>query len=236
LRHFLLIAVLFAGCSVTAKPRLLVVTATAGFRHDSIATAETVVERLANARGIEVVFARDEAAMLQRLTARELQSISAVCFINTTGELPASAREALLTWIAAGGTFVGFHAASDTWHFSPEYIAMVGAEFESHPDQSTVTIDVVDPTHKATRGLTTPLVIFEEIYSFKNFTPSDVKPLLMLRDGHPLAWEKTFGAGRVFYSALGHREDIWLAGWFARHVDGAISWSIEREKRRVVRH
>ena len=236
MRLLLLLAVFFAGCSVTARPRLLVVTATAGFRHESIGTAESVVERLANARGIEVVFARDEAAMIQRLTARELQSISAVFFLNTTGELPSSARDALLAWIHAGGTFAGFHAASDTWHASPQYIAMIGAEFESHPDQATVTIDVVDPAHKATRGLSTPLVIFEEIYSFKNFSPSEVKPLLVLRDGHPLAWEKTFGAGRVFYSALGHREDIWLAEWFARHVDGAISWSVEREKRRAARH
>jgi hypothetical protein len=236
LRLFVLLAVLFAGCSVTARPRLLVVTATAGFRHDSIGAAETVIERLANARGIEVVFARDEAAMIRHLTARELQSISAVFFVNTTGELPSSARDALLAWVAAGGTFAGFHSAADTWHSSPPYISMLGAEFESHPDQSEVVIDIVDPAHKSTRTLTSPLVIFEEIYVFRNFTPSAVRPLLVLRDGHPLAWEKSFGRGRVFYSALGHREDIWLADWFGRHVDGTISWSMEREKRRTVRH
>lgn len=236
MRLFVLLAVLVAGCSVTARPRLLVVTATAGFRHDSIATAEMVIERLATARGVDVLYARDESEMRTRLTARELQSISAVFFVNTTGELPATTREALLTWIRGGGTFAGFHSATDTWHASPEYISMIGAEFESHPDPSEVVIDVVDPTHKATRTLVTPLVIFEEIYRFKNFTPSEVKPLLVLRGGHPLAWEKTFGEGRVFYSALGHREDIWLAEWFGRHVDGAISWSIERKKRRVIRH
>lgn len=236
MRFFVLLAVFLAGCSLTARPRLLVVTATAGFRHDSIGAAEEVMERLAGGHDLEIYFARDEAAMLSRLTARELQSFHAVFFINTTGELPAAARDALLTWIAGGGNFVGFHAASDTWHSSPEYISMLGAEFESHPDQSEVVIDVVDPTHKTTRELPRPLVILEEIYQFKNFSASEVKPLLALRGGHPLAWEKRYGNGRVFYSALGHREDIWLSEWFERHVDGAISWSLERNKRRVVRH
>lgn len=142
MRFLVLLAVLFAGCSVTARPRLLVVTATAGFRHDSIPTAEQVIERLANARGLDIVFVRDEEAMLRHLTARELQSVSAVLFVNTTGELPAAARESLLTWIRNGGTFAGFHAAADTWHSSSEYVSMLGAEFDHHPEPFEATIDI----------------------------------------------------------------------------------------------
>jgi len=53
-----------------------------------------------------------------------------------------------------------------------------------------------------------------------------------------LAWEKTFGRGRVLYTALGHREDVWLSEWFRTHLSGIVSWSVlpHNAKRRAVRH
>ena len=58
--------------------------------------------------------------------------------------------------------------------------------------------------------------VFDEIYQFKNFERSQVHGLLSL-DRHPndktpgdypVAWTKPFGRGRVFYTSLGHRDDV----------------------------
>jgi hypothetical protein len=47
---------------------------------------------------------------------------------------------------------------------------------------------------------------------------------------YPQAWTRTFGQGRVFYTALGHREDIWAHdAVFRAHVVGGIRWALGLE-------
>jgi len=217
---------------------LLVVTATAGFRHDSIPTAEEVIARLAPRLGASVSYARTEEEMARALTADALRGVDVVLFVNTTGELAVPSRDDLLRWIAAGGSFVGVHSATDTWHDWPAYIDMIGGEFESHPAQYVAHIVVVDAAHPATASLESPHAMLEEIYVLKNFDPARVRPLVSV-DDRPLAWCKPYGAGRVFYTALGHRIDVWESEWFARHLAGAITWALrldEAPRRRAVAH
>jgi type 1 glutamine amidotransferase len=217
---------------------ILVVTATAGFRHDSIPTAEDVIARLAPRLGASVVFARSEEETAGALNAQALRGVQVVMFVNTTGELDVPSRDDLLQWIAGGGSFVGVHSASDTWHDWPAYADMLGGEFESHPDQYVARIDVLDPEHPATAPLQSPHSMLEEIYTLKNFDAARVRPLLAT-DGRVIAWSKSYGGGRVFYTALGHRIDVWQSEWFANHIIGAMSWALRRDelpRRRAVGH
>ena len=108
---------------------IVVVTATAGFRHDSIETAEQVIAEIAAQHQYDVAFARTEEEMMQRLTPDALRTTDVVIFANTTGEIATPTRATLLQWVANGGSFIGAHSASDTWHESPEYIDMLGGEF-----------------------------------------------------------------------------------------------------------
>jgi hypothetical protein len=41
-----------------------------------------------------------------------------------------------------------------------------------------------------------------------------------------LAWFKSYGQGRVFYTALGHREDVWESATYQAHLLGAIRWAL----------
>jgi hypothetical protein len=225
--------------SMMAADRLVVVTATAGFRHDSIETAEQVIAGIAaRTRWFEVVFARDEDEMATMLSADSLRAAKLVMFVNTTGELQLPSRSALLDWIAGGGSFMGVHSASDTWHEWPEYIAMLGGEFDHHPDQTTRTIFVDDAGQLATAALPAPHDLLEEFYIFRNFDRARVAMLLSLRtdpeDGQPgffpLAWTRAYGSGRVLYTALGHRADVWTNPWFQQHLTGAIAWGLRRDQ------
>jgi hypothetical protein len=40
----------------------------------------------------------------------------------------------------------------------------------------------------------------------------------------PLAWTRQHGAGRVFYTALGHRDELWMDDAYQRHVLGGLQW------------
>src|SRR5262249_41507864 len=58
---------------------------------------------------------------------------------------------------------------------------------------------------------------------------SDV-PSIKKGSDYPQAWSRSFGRGRVFYTALGHREDIWgVDPVFRAHVLGGIRWALRLE-------
>ena len=230
-----------------AADRVLIVTHTSGFRHeDSIEAAEQVFADIAaRTRWFEPVFARNEEEAVSRLSESALRNVRLVIFANTTGEIAVPSRAALLDWVASGGAFIGVHSASDTWHDSPEYIAMLGGEFESHPAETVASVVVDDPNHLATKDLESPHSLFEEIYLFKNFSLDRVNMLLSLRNHpehgtagfFPLAWHREHGRGRVLYTALGHREETWTSDWFQQHLTGAIAWGLRRDsalRRRAV--
>ena len=43
---------------------------------------------------------------------------------------------------------------------------------------------------------------------------------------YALAWTKTYGRGRVVYTALGHEPAVWADGRFQEHLLGAIRWAL----------
>ena len=154
-----------------------------------------------------------------KLSPESLKQYDAVIFNSTTGELPLPDREGFLAWIRSGKAFIGLHSASDTFHQWPAYLEMLGGEFDVHGAQLSVDCINADPNHPATRMLGPVFKIpREEIYQFKNYNRANVHELLVLdkrptidnpQPGHyPVAWCRKYGEGRVFYTALGHREDI----------------------------
>jgi uncharacterized protein len=219
-----------------AAPRVLVVTHTEGFRHSSIPVAEATIDQLGRTSGVFTTsFCRTAADVRSMLTTTGLASVDAVVFANTTGNIGIPDLNAFLAWIASGHGFAGFHSASDTYHDSPAYLDMLGNEFETHGDQAEVDAVVEASAHPAVAHLGARYRVFDEIYRFTRNNRSSVTPLLTLdrfpRDGLPnagepgdlpLAWMKSHGTGRVFYTALGHRDELWRDTRFQQHVLGGI--------------
>ena len=75
---------------------------------------------------------------------------------------------------------------------------------------------------------------FDEIYEFQNFDSAGVHLLLALENHpqtgapgqFPLAWTNQLGDGRVFYTALGHREEVYQNPLFRDHLAGGIRWAL----------
>ena len=95
--------------------------------------------------------------------------------------------------------------------------------------------------------------VHDEIYLLKSYTNSTVHELLKLDQEpnkktpgeFPIAWCKQFGKGRIFYTSLGHREDMWdantpekfkrenskeIAAAYQKHILGGILWALGLEK------
>ena len=187
---------------------------------------------------------------LLKLSPESLKNYDAVAFVSTTGELPIPDPQGLLDWIKAGHAFIGIHAASDTFHRWPAYIDMLGGEFDHHGQQVSIECLNEDPQHPANASLgKTWAITQEEVYQFKKYSPTNVHELLILDKqpqppfpaGHfPVSWSKPYGNGKVFYTSIGHREDIIdadpnmtgrinsveISKAYQSHILGGIQWAL----------
>ena len=180
-----------------------------------------------------------KAVLAEKMSAEALKNYDLVIFANTTGDLPLPDKEAFLDWLKSGKAFVGMHSCSDTFHGWPAYIQMLGGEFAGHGAQVGVECLVQDPKHPSTKALGECYCIQEEeMYLIKNYNPATVHELLVLDKhpnkkkelGHfPVSWCKEYGQGKVFYTTLGHREDVWENSRYEKHILGGIKWALGLE-------
>lgn len=235
-RLFTFAALLLALTAAQAAPKkLLMVTVTKGFRHSSIGTAEKVLGDLATKTGVFTVdYARNDDELKAKTTLEALKSYDGVIFANTTGDLPLADREGFLAWIKSGKAFVGMHSATDTFPGFPSYIDMIGGQFNYHKEQVKIEARVQSPNDPSVKHFGKSYVVFDEIYVMKNFYRDRVHGLLGLdahpNDGtpgdYPVAWSKEYGKGKMFYTSLGHREDVWESAPYQEHIMGGIKWAL----------
>ncbi len=256
----LLAALGFTLATSAAEPKkFLVVTATKGFRHSSIPTAERIIAQLGQETGVFTVDyvrggadGKDDTDVREKMAPESLKKYDGVIFANTTGDLAIPDKEYFLTWLKSGKAFVGMHSCSDTYHGYPAYLQMLGAEFLTHHEQVKIAAINQDPKHPATKHMGGCFEVFDEIYLFKNFNRGEVHGLLTL-DKHPnqgtpgdyaVAWCKEYGKGKVFYTSLGHREDVWdadpamkdrknspeVSKAYQQHILGGIRWALDLEE------
>ena len=230
-----------SGPPVAAPAHLLVVTHTTGFRHDSIPAAETALRQIGVDSGLfDVAFCRTADDVRDRFTPAGLAGIDAVFFANTTGNLGIPDLPAFLDWVASGKGFLGTHSASDTYHDAPAYLAMLGGEFVTHGAIVDADVRVAEPAHPAVAHLAPGFRIADEWYRF-NLTGA-ARTVLLKFDRNPpdgvgaagaaadlpLSWQKAHGAGRVFYTALGHPSEVWGDSRFRTHLREGIRWALGR--------
>ncbi len=216
------------------RVRVLMLTATAGFRHGSIDTARQVMTGLAGSSGEFTVTTMDDAS---GVTASTLLNHDVLFFALTSGELPFTAdqKAAILSFVSRGGGFLGVHSATDTLYGWPDYGALVGAYFKEHPWTREAAVIVEDMAHPTTSMLGARFSIEEEFYTFRENPRPRVHVLLRLdaasvgdSGDFPLAWTSTYGSGRVYYNALGHFSTTWTDRRFQQQIAAAVQWTAGR--------
>lgn len=245
-----------AASRPAGRPRVAVLTFSGGFKHGALELAEKTIQRIADQSGaFEAVCLGQyrqpsDQIDLGMINDEWLKPLAGLVFYTTSGErdlelLTAAQREALIGAIRDGKAFIGIHSATDTFYKWPEYGEMVGAYFDGHPwtaDSAPVTIRVEDRDHPATLHLGPSWFLQEEIYQFRAPYQRDKLHVLMSLDTQAtdmsvqgikrtdgdfaLAWTKFHGKGRVFYTALGHRDDVWTNELFQKHLLGGIRWAL----------
>ena len=130
------------------------------------------------------------------------------------------------------------------------YIQMIGGEFIVHGEQFAATMKVVSEL-PGTKGLS-DFDLKEEWYALKNFSPDlhvilaqdSTKATTMWKNDSknpnrvkgsnaayfrplfPATWARKHHNGRVFYTSMGHREDVWTNETFQKVLLGGIAWAL----------
>jgi len=222
--------------------KLLYLTLTKGFHHQSVELSERIVKEIGEKSGaFQVTVTQDVGAF----TKENLKNYSAVMF-NTTGELPFTDEEknALVDFLKSGHGFIGVHSATDTLYEWGAYHQIIGGYFNNHPWHQLVTVDVVDPNSNLVSPLGKSFQITDEIYQIGDFRADDTHVLLALDPasvdltkagvhrryyGWPIAWTRMFGKGRVYYNSLGHEEAVWNDPRYQDMLLKAIKWVMREE-------
>ena len=236
----LLAILLWTGCDDKANQPMgvLVFSKTAGYRHASIADGKRMFLQLGRENNFRVDTTEDATVFTQA----NLSKYKVVVFLSTTGDiLDTRQQEEFQRFIQAGGGFVGIHAAADTEYDWPWYNKLVGAYFESHPNDPNIrkaTVRRVQADHPAVKHLPDAWEREDEWYNYKsiqNFTT-------LLRvdestyeggtngDNHPISWYKEVDGGRMFYTGLGHTEASYTEDNFLRHVLGGLLYAAGDQK------
>ncbi len=98
----------------------------------------------------------------------------------------------------------------DPYHNAHAYHYMVGGHWVAHPGDDGVSyrVRIADRAHPITAGLDDFTVISEKYYMHVDPAITAVATTDFGAVTMPIAWTKSYGAGRVFYHSLGHRTNI----------------------------
>ncbi len=240
------------------KQKILYYTKSAGFVHPEVdrsktdgqlSSSEKLLTEWGEKSGFEVMCSQDPD-----IFDGDLDQFDAIAFYTSSSYKPINnpisdeQKKKLLDAITAGKPFIGIHSAADTFRKpdSPEidpYIAMVGAEFIKHDAQQEAKNRVVDPKFPGMQGLGDSIELMEEWYTFKKFA-NDLHVILVQetegmkgatyqRPPFPATWAHMYGKGRVFYTSLGHRQDIWTNKIFQQILLGGIAWALGNAKAEI---
>ncbi len=120
---------------------------------------------------------------------------------------------------------------------------MIGGEFIVHgPEQEDSQIDIVDPEFpgiaKGFGSQGRSFKIKDEWYALKHFAPDLHVILVQVTEGltggmyerpnYPMTWARPHEKGRVFYTSMGHREDVWENPMYQGLLLGALGWASGR--------
>lgn len=223
---------------------ILLFSKTSGFRHEeAIPAAQASVESIAARNGWKV-FATENAAVFDDAL---LSRFDVVFGNNITGDnWTDGQKQAFIRWIEAGGGFVGVHGAAGTryryWDWYTDTL-LGGGRFIGHPtfpQFRNARVDVEDRSHPVMAHFPASFEHVDEWYSFEASARLAGSHVLATLDedsyetddwamggDHPIIWIACPGAGRSFYSALGHQAGTYALADHEKMLEAAIRWAAD---------
>jgi type 1 glutamine amidotransferase len=217
--------------------------------HHSIPAANLAVEQFGRKTGaFEPTFSND----LDNLKYPKIKQFDAIFLNNTVGPLfeDPEVRESLIRFVKEGGGLAAYHGASHTSLDWPEFGEMLGTRQGSgrgNDEKATIKID--DPKSPLTAVFEGNEFVHEdEFYGYAtgpysrdtlhvllsidvaktdmNQGPSCVRVCWRADDDYAVAWIRSYGKGRVFFTGLGHNPDFFMDSSLVRFFFDGVQFAL----------
>ncbi len=209
-----------------AETNILVFNKINGFDHGPSVTAAThAIKALAEQLGWGVVVTTNGGAFTPEILAR----FDAVVWNNNSGDvLTLSQRQAFEDYITNGGGFLGIHGSGGDSIYYWDWYAdkLLGARFIGHPMNphfQHADVRIEPSASRIGTALKPGWNMKDEWYSFAEsprrngasvvatLDESSYEPghNLSMGEDHPIAWTRCVDNGRAFYTAIGHRTEVY---------------------------
>ena len=235
------------------KPRrLLYFTRSVEYEHsvvspgkEGVSFSENVLRQLGKKAGFEIDATKDGRVFDQDLDPYD-GIVSFLCgdmfqpSIRKTPPMSEAGLANLVSAVQAGKPFIGLHSSCYWGKTTPRsnspYLTMVGAEFVKHGAQQEASMRIVSPDFPGASKLGPSFRRLDEWYAMKDFArdmhvilvqeTGGMKGAMYERPPFPATWARMHGKGRVFFTSMGHREDVWTGAPFQKILLGGIAWAL----------
>jgi uncharacterized protein len=242
----------------SGSSKILIYGVTTGYRHTSIPGAADAISKAALSVGLtaEQVGCTDATNKVDptKFTVAALAQYAAVILLANSGEpfgYPATQEiQNLVDYVQHGGALVAIEDASHCYDgsfgghpASQPYIQLIGGDFVGHPGDVSVATCTKEGTHPSVAQLPIAFATTDEVYSFSQLRTDNQIVLRCTSSGDPMrvvrpvSWVREEGAGRTFFTALGHLDASWSAPQDPRapnsrlvedHVLPGLLWTLRR--------
>jgi len=214
------------GASGPGPLKVLVFVGTEGIYHDHPGTGRLLRELLVAEPGLEAELSED-----YEILASGLERFHTILFYTDVGSLTPAQEEGLLAYVRGGGGFFGLHTASASFRTNAGYHEMLNGTFDGHSPYMEFTVTVSDGDHPITRGLEA-FTVHDELHYFAH-DASRSQRLMEAYDPttdatYAMALHHRYGAGRVFYFALGHDAGAHHHPTFRAVIRRGVQWTAGR--------
>ena len=172
--------------------------------------------------GINITFTNEP----DDLNEKNLENYDGLIVYANHDTISASQEKALLNFVRSGKGFIPLHSASWCFRNSAEVVEMIGGQFKSHKYDSFPAV-ITKPDHPVMKGIPA-FVTKDETYVHDKISKNiEVLSERVEGDHHePYTWVRSYGNGRVFYTAYGHDENTFNNQGFLDLVRNGILWAV----------
>ena len=184
--------------------------------HEPVAYRELLVPWLRD-QGFDVIVSD---SLEPYADAGLMRDIDLVVQIWTMGTITDAQLNGLLDAVENGMGIAGWHGGlGDSFRLAQRYEYMVGGQWVEHPGNDGIPyrVNITDHEDPITRGLNDFDVVSEQYYM--HVDPNNkVLATTTFNGDHdywvrdaviPVAWKRQYGEGRVFYTSLGHKPEVY---------------------------
>jgi uncharacterized protein len=239
MKKLLIFFILFSTFAATAQKarRLEILFLGDNGHHRPIERVPSIMSALGD-KGVNFTY----TDKLADINTANLNKYDAVMIYANWDSIPPPIEKDLLAYVASGKGILPIHCASYCFRNSSEYVKMVGGQFWRHT-MDTVETQTVQPENAIMKGLKS-FRAYDETYLHSKLQEDN--NVLAVREikadqfkdkpntkTEPYTWTRSYGKGRVFYTAYGHDENTWQNEDFHALILRGILWAVNDEAKQA---